>query len=177
MKNDFIMPIVVLALICLFVSAALAVGNNLTEPVITSGAIERAEAARKGIMPDAEGFELMEVDRLPARISGVYKTTNDIGYIFMIVTSGYGGEINLMCGINMAGNLINTATLSQSETKGLGTPVFDEPHAGKYKGKNKTEIEGVAAISGATISSNAFKRGIRDAFTAYEIIRQTGGQN
>ena len=171
MRKDFILPIVVLSLICLFVAGALAVSNNFTEPVITAAAAERAERARRSIMPDAEEFELMEVSGLPRRVFEVYRTTNNIGYIFMIRTSGYGGEIRLMCGIDMDGKVIGTATLAQTETKGLGTPIFEEPHAGQYRGRDRNGIEGVAAISGATITSDAFKNGIRDAFTAYEIVK------
>ena len=34
MKKEFVMPILVLTLICLFISAALAITNNFTGPVI-----------------------------------------------------------------------------------------------------------------------------------------------
>ena len=60
-KNDFVMPILVLSLICLVITALLALTNSATEPVITQAALERAEAARTEIIPEADGFELMEV--------------------------------------------------------------------------------------------------------------------
>ncbi|MCL2270264.1 MAG: FMN-binding protein [Treponema sp.] len=171
-KDDFVMPITILPLICLFISGALAIGNQFTEPVIVSAAAGRAEAARKDILPHAEGFELMEIPGLPKTITGVYRTTNNVGYIFMTTTTGYGGEIRLICGIDLNGRIIKTATLAQTETSGLGTPIFEEPHAGQYRGKDKDEIEGIAAISGATISSNALKKGIRDSFMAFEMARE-----
>jgi len=177
MKKDYFAPIIVLMVICLVVSGALAVSNSITEPIIAKAAAERADSARKSILPNATGFELLDIENfrsdgsISKRITDVYRSTNNVGYIFMITTSGYGGEIKLICGIDPSGKIINTTTLSQTETQGLGTPVFAEAHAGQYKGKDKNGAEGISAISGATISSNAFKNGILDALAAFEIVR------
>ena len=170
-KNDFVMPILVLSLLCLFVSGTLALGNRFTQPVIEEAAVQRAEEARREIIPQAEEFVLLEAEGMPRTISHVYGTTNNAGFIFMVTVLGYGGEIKLICGIDGNGNVIKAAALAHNETRGLGTPVFEEPHAGLYFGKDKNGFEGIEAISGATISSNAFKKGIRDSFEAYEIVR------
>lgn len=170
MKKDFIMPIIVLPLICLVVSGALTVVNHFTEPVIISAANERAEAARRDIIPQADGFELIESDDFPRTIAAAYRTTNDAGFIFMINTAGYGGEISLICGISPDGIIIKTATLAQMETKGLATPVFEKAHEDQYTGKDK-ELIGITAVTGATISSTAYKNAVRDAFAAYETVR------
>jgi electron transport complex protein RnfG len=140
--------------------------------VIEIAAAERAETARREILPQASGFELLHINGLPRTVNEVYRTTNNVGYIFTVTTLGYGGDIKIMCGIDPAGRIIRTMTLAQTETKGLGTPVFEVPHAGQYWGKDKNGIEDIQAISGATITSDAYKRGIRDAFTAYEIVKE-----
>ena len=171
MKNDFIMPIVVLTVLCFLVSWALGVGNSMTQPVIEEAAAQRAETARREIIPQASGFELMHIDGLPKTVSGVYKTTNNSGFIIAVTSTGYGGAIQLLCGISPDGKVIKTVTLAQKETKGLGTPIFEEPYAGQYRGRDKNGIEDVAAVSGATISSKALKNGIRDSFAAFEIVR------
>ena len=179
-KKDFVMPILVLSLLCLFVSGALAVGNKFTQPVIEEAAQQRMEAARREIIPEALGFEPLNIgalqagNRLPRTITDIFRTTNNAGYIFMVTTMGYGGEIKLICGIGPDGRVIKTAVLEQTETKGFGTPVFEEPHAGQYWGKSIGEIESVAAISGATISSKAFKKGIRESLEAFDIIKGAG---
>ena len=56
-KNDFIMPIVVLTVICIVISAALGFTNKVTAPVIEETERRNAEAARKEVMPEADGFE------------------------------------------------------------------------------------------------------------------------
>ena len=176
MKKDFVMPILVLTLLCFLVSWTLAVGNNLTQPIIEEASEQRAEAAMKDIIPLASGFELMATQSfrnkgiLPKTVTAVFRTTNNIGYIFMVRSTGYGGEIQLLCGISPEGKVIKTVTLAQNETKGLGTPIFEEYHAGQYRGRDKQSIEDVAAISGATITSRALKNGIRDSFAAFEIV-------
>ena len=166
-----IRPILILSLICFFVTGILAFVNNLTYPVIESAAAERAANARKEIIPHADRFELLKINGLPLNVTQVYRAEYDKGFIFMVTTFGYGGEIKLFCGIDTDGKLIKTAVLAQSETKGFGTPVFEEPHAGQFWGRDKNGIEEIQAISGATISSNAFKKGIRDSFEAFEIIK------
>jgi electron transport complex protein RnfG len=144
----------------------------MTSPIIETAAAERAEAARRDIIPQADGFEQVHINGMPKTITAVYRTTNNVGYIFLMSTRGYGGEIRIICGIDTDGNIIKSAVLAQTETKGLGTPVFDEPHAGQYWGKDKYGIEDIAAISGATITSVAYKNSIRDALAAFDIVRK-----
>ena len=175
--KEFAMPIIILAFLCLLVSGALAVGNRLTRPVIEEAAARRAEAARREVIPRAQEFVLLETDGLPHSVAEVYGTTNNAGFIFVITGSGYGGEIKIISGVDANGKIIKTAILAQTETKGLGTKVFEEAYAGQYRGKDIKSIEQVEAISGATISSNALKKGIRDSLEAFEILkaRNSGG--
>jgi len=176
MNRDFVMPIIVLSLICLFVSGALAVVNNFTAPVIENAAAQRAASARREIIPAASDFELLEAEGLPRTITEIYKAVNNTGYIFMIAAPGYGGNINMICGIDNDGRIIKTAVLSHTETKGMTDPVFAEPRPelpgfqGQFSGKDKN-LTGINTVTGATISSNAYKNGVRDAFLAFELVR------
>ena len=174
MKKDFVMPILVLSLICLIMSGALAVVRSITQPVIEAAANERAEDAMREIIPEADEFVLLEsnTEELPKSVTEIYGTANNTGYIFTVVSnSGYGGEIKLICGIDPNGEIIQITVLEHSETKGLGTKVFDK--AVEYEGKDKN-LEGIDAIAGATITSNAYKNAILDAFSAFEIVNITG---
>jgi len=177
MNKDFIMPVIVLSLICLFVSGALAVANNFTAPVIEIAAAQRAAMARKEIIPQADGFELLSADNLPRSVTEIYKATNNTGYIFMISIPGYGGNINMICGIDNDGRIIKTAVLSHTETKGMTDAVFADHdpallnHQGRYIGKDKN-LHDVIVVTGATISSNAYRNGVIDAFTAFEMVHR-----
>lgn len=171
-KNDFVIPVVVLTAICLVITALLAVTNHFTEPVSAQNARERAEAARTEIIPEADGFEQVEAENLPATVKEVYATTNDCGYVFMLETMGYGGTMDLICGIDNDGKIISVRTLAHSETKGMGSKTTEEPFRSQFVGKDAS-LDGVEAISGATISSKAYLGAVNDAFQAFQIV--TGG--
>jgi electron transport complex protein RnfG len=167
------MPILVLTLICLAMSAVLAFTNNVTDPIITETEAAIAEAARSEVLPDADGFTQVDVD-LPegSFVTAVYKANNDAGYVFMITCNGYGGKntMNLICGINNEGQIVYSKTLSHSETAGLGSKTADDGFRLQFSGKDAS-LDGIDTISGATFSSNYYIEGIQSAFEAYELVK------
>jgi len=166
------MPILVLTVICLIISSALALMNNATEPVIAEAAALRTEEAMISNIPDATGFELIDIDSydgLPATIRAVYRTSNDVGYIFIAAAGGFSGDITIMCAIDPDGNIISVSTLSHTETKGIGTVIEQPSFLDTFKGKD-SGLEGVDTVTGATISTRPFIRAVRDMLEAFEII-------
>lgn len=174
MKKDFLIPIAVLTGICFVIAAALAVTNRVTEPVIAAAAAERAMAARREILPDALEFEPMPLDGAPASVKEAYRATNHAGYVFMLTAKGYSGDIDMICGISEAGKVISARVLQQTETKGLGTQIADAAFGDQFAGKDAA-LRDVSAITGATISSTAYINAIKDAFTAFELMREGSG--
>lgn len=171
-KADFVMPIAVLMLICLVMSALLAGTNFITEPIIVAGDAQRAEQARIDVLPAADGFA--KLDYTPAEgsvVTEIYEATNGAGYVFMISTTGYGakGSLQLICSIDSEGKIVDTNTLGHDETPGLGTKVTENAFRSQFPGKDST-LSGVDTISGATISSSAYVRAIQDVFAVYNEI-------
>jgi electron transport complex protein RnfG len=170
MKKDFVLPILVLTVICLIIAGSLALTNHVTAPVITAAAEARAEEARNAIIPEAEGFEKLTLSDLPPSVTEVYRSTNDVGYVFMLTTTGYGGDIKIICGISPDGVILGTLTLQQTETKGLGTKAVDKLE-NVLPGADST-LSGVDGVSGATITSKAYMGAIKDAFTAFVAAKE-----
>ena len=171
-KADFVMPIVVLMLICLVMSGLLAATNFITEPIISAGDAQRAEQARIDALPAADGFTKLDYTAPEgSTVSEVYEATNGAGYVFMLKTTGYGakGSLQIICSIDADGKIVNTATLAHDETPGLGTKVTEAAFAGQFSGVDAS-MSGVDTISGATISSSAYVRAIADAFAAFAEI-------
>ena len=168
---EYIRPVLVLMLICLFISAALAVTNEKTAPIIEAAENAKAENARKDALPAADGFTLMQLSDLPATVKEVYKANNGEGFVFTLVAKGYGGNMKTSCGIDKNGLLTACSTLSHGETKGLGSKTADLPFREQFAGKD-AYLTGVDTISGATVSSKAYIGAIKDAFTAYEIAKE-----
>lgn len=172
-KADFVMPIAVLMLICLVMSALLAGTNFITADIIEQGEIQRAEQARIDALPAADGFTKLDVS-IPEgnTVTEVYEATNGAGYVFMISTTGYGakGSLQLICSIDANGCIVSTDTLGHDETPGLGTKVTGDEFESQFPGVDSS-MSGVDTISGATISSSAYVNAIRDVFTVYESIK------
>ncbi len=173
-KADFVLPIVVLMLICLVMSGLLAVTNFVTEPIISDGNIKRAEQARIDVLPAADGFNKLDV-AIPEgnTVTEVYEATNGAGYVFMITTTGYGnkGSLQLICSLDAEGKIVNTDTLAHGETAGLGTKVTEDAFRSQFPGKDAS-LEGVDTISGATITSSAYVSAIADVFVVYNSINK-----
>lgn len=173
MKKELFRPIVVLFSICLVVSAALGLTNSVTAPIIEEAERAAAEAARLEVLPEASGFELLDLEGLPQGVTDVYRAQNGVGFVFMLTTKGYGGEIRLICGVNAEGNITATKVLKHAETQGLGSKITGSAFNGQFIGKD-SELSDVSAISGATISSNAYINAIKDAFAALEKAKEVG---
>jgi len=169
-----IKPILVLTLICLIVAGVLSITNSFTAPVIAEGAAQRESDVRKAVLPDADGFEAVDIAGLPPSVTEVYKATNGVGYVFSLSVNGYGGNIIILCAIGEDGKIVHNSVTEQSETQGLGSRVAGAPFQDQFIGKDAGSLSSIDTISGATISSKAYLRAISDAFTAFDTIAGTG---
>ncbi|MEG2174360.1 MAG: FMN-binding protein [Oscillospiraceae bacterium] len=167
-KKEFVIPIVVLTVICLVVSGLLAGTDFITRPIIAEAERQAAENARTEVLPKATGFQELHLSGLPEGVLEVYEAENGVGIVVQLCANGYGGEMKIMVGLNADGTISGTKTLAHAETQGLGSkttlPKFQDP----FKGKG-TDLEGVSTIGGATISSNCFIGMVKKAFDVYAI--------
>ena len=174
---DFVQPIGVLTAICLVMTLLLAFTNSVTAPIIEETQRKTAEAARLEVLPAADSFEKIDVT-LPegSSVTEVYKAANGSGYVFMIVAEGYGGKgtLNMSCGIDQDGKIVETKVISHEETPGMGSKVTGDDFKGQFPGKTSADIAGGAidTISGATRSSNFYIKAIQDAFAAYDLVKE-----
>ena len=172
--KDIIRSVAVLTLICIVISGALAVVNGFTAPVSAANAAIREDEARRLIIPDAVSFEKLENDEFSENIIAAYAGIGEngeiSGYVFTVTGTGFGGRISVICGIDAEGRLIRTQALDIfGETKTLGGKVVNPEYADQYIGKD-SGLSGVNAISGATITSDAYRRCVEEAFAAFERI-------
>lgn len=169
----------------LFLITAISVGvvsagHNVTAPIIEQQQMEKDNAARKAILPDAADFEKMEIE-LPEGVIEVYEGKgsdgNTIGYAIKTGTKGYGGEVPVTTGISTDGKINGIALGTLSETPGLGARAAEEAFYGQFAGKEAQEIkvkkngtpadDEIIAISGATITSTAVTKGVDTAIELY----------
>jgi H+/Na+-translocating ferredoxin:NAD+ oxidoreductase subunit G len=89
---------------------------------------------------------------------------------------GYNGDVWLMVGFNMKGDIQNIFVIEQNETPGLGSkmtqPSFLDQFHGKNPGQMKLKVKkaggDVDAITGATISSKAFSEAVQLAYGTFK---------
>ena len=88
MKNDNAKSIVVLGSICLVVAILLSVVNHITAPIIEEAAGAAASESLKVVLPDATGFEEVELPEGTAEtVTGIHKDQGGSGYAVTLVTS------------------------------------------------------------------------------------------
>ena len=177
MKNtqEIRKSIVVLVVICLLTSAALAVVNHFTAPVSAANAAAREQQARLDAVPEAASFEPIEL-ALPDGVVGAYTALDASGtplsYLFTVEGKGFGGTIQVLCVIGSDGLIRTCRTMDvSSETTTLGGQTASERYTGQYAGQD-TSLSGVSAISGATITSTAYRGCVETAFEAFELVKE-----
>ncbi len=176
-KRDILKSIVVLLVICIVISAALAVVNHFTAPVSSANAALREDNARRALIPQAESFAPL-TQPLGEGVVSAYAAEADgalCGYVFTTEGKGFGGTISVLCAIGTDGTIISVQTLDVSgETSTLGGKTAEESYTSQYIGKDAS-LAGVDAISHATITSEAYEGCVQAAFAAYESIKEAEG--
>lgn len=171
--KDIVKPIAVLAGICLVVTALLAYINLVTSPIIHAAEEKAAAEARAEVLAEAVDFEEIDPALLPDYILEAYEGSDNSGYVFILTQKGYGGDIKLICGIRPDGSIEAIKTLDHSETSGIGSKVVDNKsgYSDNFAGKTYDNYSEVDSISGATISSTAYKNAIASFFEAFEQLK------
>lgn len=102
-------------------------------------------------------------------------------YRFMVRVTGYHEESPILMRIDVdaEGNFLSLLPIEQQETPGIGADVFtDAGFLASFITKSAaTETaDAVQAVSGATITSDAIKRGLKQAARAYQSLTETGAE-
>ncbi len=167
--NEMLKPVVVLTIICIVVSAALAGANSITAPIIAKNAALAADASRIELLPEAtDGFDPIEIQM--EGITEMHKAKNGAGYVISCQGSGYGGPIKIMVAYDNDGTIVSVKILELSETPGVGDRVQTDPSfLAQFVGINGELKKGdnVDTLSGATISSTATIEALNAAHKAF----------
>lgn len=168
--NKIFKPIVVLSVICVVITGALALTNSITKPIIDEAIRKAQDAARLELLPEADSFTKKDGISV-ANVSDVYVANNGVGAVVTSSAKGYGGTMTVMVGFTADGTIRQIKVTEQAETKGIGSKVAGDPSFWtRYEGvKAETPVE-VDALSGATVSSKALNAAVNSAVEAYKAI-------
>jgi len=168
----------ILMLICAVSAGSLSYVYGVTSKIIDERKAQEVARAMAVVLPSAQDFERLSAEELAdvkadARFAGIEEayrgsTNGEVrGVVAKVLSSGYGGKIALLVGVNSDLAIEGLQVLSHSETPGLGgeitKPAFQSQFAGKgSSGPLAVNKDGgeIVAISSATISSRAVVAGV-----------------
>lgn len=174
--NDIVKPIVVLVVICIVASAALAGVNQVTAPIIAEQQEAAANAAYLAVLPDADGFEEV-TDFATTNVQAVLKATNGAGWVIKASAKGFGGDVPVVVGFDAEGTIVGIQFMENSETAGYGQKLVDGSEDGiaftqQFIGMSEAPVVGtnIDAISGATVSSKAAASAVTTAINCFNEV-------
>ena len=162
----------ILLMITSVVAGLLGFVNYLTEDKIAQNTAKKAQQAMQNVLP-AESYEPLEVSK--EGIKEAYRC--EAGYVVRVAKNGFGGEIDIMVGIDRNGAVTGIYIVGHSETASLGSNCEREDWRAQFIGatqalavnKDGGEID---ALTGATVTSRAVVEGVN---LALEFVKEVLG--
>lgn len=164
-----------LALTAITLVAGIALGGtySLTKDRINDQARIAAEKARSAVFTKADEFSAYPIEK-DGDIDWCYQALAEgevLGYVAQTTVNGFGGEIEIIAGVDTEGKFtgITVGGSSFSETAGLGEKTKHEAFTSQYAGKaaplrvikagEAAADDTIDAVTAATISSTAVTDG------------------
>lgn len=151
------------------VALLLAGVNAITAPRIAAAKEAKTQEAINAVLPG--GGEPVAFTDDTGLVTAVW--ASDAGYAVQVAPSGFGGTIELMVGVDKAGNVLKIDIISHAETPSLGAVADADNNNGQKFRDQYTGMSGVLAvdkdggevdsITGATITSRAITEGVNAA--------------
>ena len=155
-----------------FISGIIIAGTfAITEPAAHAQRIKAKNDAMRELVKDAESFKAIEGKE------GWYaalKGDKVLAYLVPASGKGYAGSIDMLAAVTPEGKAMDFKVLKHAETPGLGDKMVEPKFRKQFAGKASADLEvvkvpsekNIQALTGATITSRAVTKGIREAVDA-----------
>ena len=167
LKNAF--PVILLTIVVAISVTLLTFTDRLTRDTIEAQEGQKIQNMLSAMFPDMSRYDFED------DIYTIYSDGAKIGYAFLAVGKGYGGDINILVGLEDEATIKGITIISHTETPGLGTRVAESSFTDKFMGLNIDDValrrDGgqIDAITSSTISSAAVVDAVRT--TAMEKVK------
>jgi Na+-translocating ferredoxin:NAD+ oxidoreductase subunit G len=161
-----------LALACLFAGILIAAVYFVTAPIAAEKRIMLNNQAMKALVKDADTFEKVnEMEHMESWYRAK-KNNEVIAFVVPGESKGYGGSIKMLVAITPDGKVIDYTIMAHNETPGLGDNAQKEPFRSQFFGKDETKLvvvkdptnkDNIQALTGATITSKAVTKAVKEA--------------
>lgn len=162
-------PIILLTIVVTVCVSLLTYIDSITRDKIIAQEEDKVLSMLSTMFPEMTNYEYED------EIYTIYTDDEKDGYAFLAIGKGYGGDINIMVGLNMDTTIKQISIVSQEETPGLGTRIADPSFTDMFTGLDVNDValsrDGgqIDALTSSTISSSAVVDAVRE--TALEKIK------
>ena len=162
MANKSVKSIVLPVIVVILAFVILFLVNLWTYPLIVESRMQGEVGPAMDVMPNAKGFEELQLDNIPSTVKTVYKETSGQGYVVKVSTkAGFTKEaIVFYVAIDGENKVQKINVTEYPETRDVGDGYVDT-----FIGSDST-LSTVDLVAGVTYSSSAIKNGVADAFKA-----------
>lgn len=183
--NDMMKITINLMAICAAAGLLISATWAVTEPVRIKKEAQERDAALKGLIPDAQTIRPVREFTVEGKEHQIYQAEKDgstIGYVVSTAGRGYSSFIRMLVAAGPDNRVTGIDILGHGETPGLGDGIMEDEFQSRFKGKGLEDLfvvkgptdTGIEAISGATISSKAVTKGVKDAVEKLVEEREKG---
>nr|WP_315022482.1 FMN-binding protein [uncultured Aminipila sp.] len=169
-----------LTIACLISGIIIAGTYYITNPSAVKNAELLVQKSMQELVKDADNFQPVDgkTDWYAAEKGGEI-----IAYVVPAESKGYGGAIKMLVAVSKEGTVVDYSITSANETPGLGTNAAEEDFRSEFWGKTSdalivvkdpTNTKNIQAMTGATISSRAVTKGVKEAVD--EVVEFTEGK-
>lgn len=178
-NNSIVKVALNLTVACLISGVIIGLTYYFTSPIAKEKNVMLKTQAMQALVKDAQAFKPVEGK------AGWYEAVKGgkaIAYVVPSESRGYGGSIKMLVAITPDGTVLNYDILSHNETPGLGDNATKEKFKNQFQGmsennlvvvKDPSDIQHVQAITGATITSKAVTKGVKEAG---QVVKFSGGE-
>ena len=162
MANKSVKSIILPVIVVILAFVILFLVNLWTYPLIVESRMQGEVGPAMDVMPNAKGFEELQLDNIPSTVMTVYKETSGQGYVVKVSTkAGFTKEaIVFYVAIDGENKVQKINVTEYPETRDVGDGYVDT-----FIGSDST-LSTVDLVAGVTYSSSAIKNGVADAFKA-----------
>lgn len=159
--------VIVLVVICAVFATVLAAVNSITAPIIEARLNAAANEAYMAVMPDAKGFEDVDLSTytLPATVKEAKRETSGQGYAIKLETKGYDKGMIIIVGVSADGVVTGATCITSNETNGV-----EKSYGANFGGKDMAGVNSVDLIAGSTLTTTAYRGAIVDAINTATIL-------
>lgn len=166
--KELVMPIVVLVIICFVVTGALVATYHITDPIIQKVNAERADDARKAVLPGADRFQEMTDVKKIEGVTAIHKAENQAGYVISSEMKGFNGPVKIMVAFDPQGQILGVKVVEHKETPGLGTKSETPSFLNQFK--DTEDLKDIDQVSGASVTSRAVTEAVGIAVEQSKVI-------